>query len=49
MFNFNQIYVGMLKNAGRISAVKLPAALNHAGDANMKPRQLSGAIHEEVG
>lgn len=32
-----------------ISAVKQSAALNRAGAENMKPRQLSDAIYEEVG
>ncbi|TYG49488.1 hypothetical protein ES288_D10G098300v1, partial [Gossypium darwinii] len=32
-----------------ISAVKQSAALNHPGAENMKVRQLSDAIHDEVG
>lgn len=32
-----------------VSAVKQSAALNRAGAENMKPRQLSDAIYEEVG
>ncbi|XP_031251039.1 uncharacterized protein LOC116108946 [Pistacia vera] len=32
-----------------ISVVKQSAALNSAGAANLKPRQLSDSIHEEVG
>ncbi|CAA3032587.1 uncharacterized protein LOC111407514 isoform X2 [Olea europaea var. sylvestris] len=32
-----------------ISMVKKSAALNHPGAENMKPRQLSDAIHKEIG
>ncbi|XP_057512971.1 uncharacterized protein LOC130795036 [Actinidia eriantha] len=34
---------------GIVSMVKQSAALNHPGVENMKPRQLSDAIHQEVG